>query len=287
MVFKKAETKKATKAATKKTTKGGDWERELAEAAEATRGQAAAAAPKGGGGGPRLSVRGGMLSLEGKEVKDNVLECVIVDFSLENAYYGTAFDPENSAPPVCYALGREENEMEPSDQSEDKQNETCEGCPQNEMGSAETGRGKACRNAYRMVLWVPDENEDEPRLVTLNAKLSVFRDLNDYIESCADAKRPYWGVVTRLGLVPARTGKYVVYKLTFEMADTLDADAVKTVKMLRAERVEEMLFADFPTREQVEAKQAAKRERDDSKKPAGRKNKFTRDDAKSAKQRRA
>jgi len=250
------------KVVTKKSRGGGSWEKELAEEAEKSRGAAAAAAPKGSGA-PRLGIRGGVLTLGGKEVKGNELECVIVDFSLENAYYSDAFDPDNPVPPSCYALGRDEESMEPSGKAEDPQADACTGCPQNEFGSADVGRGKACKNSYRMVLLVPDEDEEEPQLVMLTAKLTVFKDLNDYIDSCInDLRRPYWAVLTKISTAPDRKSQF---RLEFEVVDKLDKGSVDQVKVLRESRTDEMLAAEFPSRESVEANRAARRDNEKSK----------------------
>jgi len=224
------------------------WEAELEIAASQTIGQAAASTPRVGGA--RLSIRAGILTLNGKELKTDDLECVLVDFILENAYYHCAYDPENPVSPSCYALGRDAAGLAPSNKSSDKQATECAGCPQNQFGSADVGRGKACKNSYRVVLWVPDEaGRDEPELISLTAKLTVFKDFGMYVDSCANnLHRPYWAVSTKLSTVPDRKSQY---RLKFELSDRLDKDSVAIVKQLRAERSEELLFADFPDTEDM------------------------------------
>lgn len=140
----------------------------------------AAAAEKGskqdrGGDGTYFSTRGGILALGEEQMPGNQVACVIVDSILENAFYAGAYDPAVITPPTCYSLTRgEPDEMQPdlANMSLDQeyfmpQNMAddgnggvivggCKGCPMNEFGSAmrngQPGRGKACKNQYRLAL---------------------------------------------------------------------------------------------------------------------------------------
>ena len=110
------------------------------------------------GGGQFLSTRSGVLSFQDEEMPGNQIAVVILDSVLENTYYGSRFDPDNPAAPVCYAFGRRKDEMAPHQSMAAHpdvfipQHEDCAGCPQNVFGSADTGRGKACQNRARLAL---------------------------------------------------------------------------------------------------------------------------------------
>lgn len=124
-----------------------------------------------GSDGTFLSTRGGILALGEEQLPGNQVACVIIDSVLENAYYPTAFDPNNKLPPTCFAFSRgEPDEMFPHLESMSKdqtffmpQNMDaqgniggCSGCPMAEWGSqmrnGQPGRGKACKNQYRLAL---------------------------------------------------------------------------------------------------------------------------------------
>jgi hypothetical protein len=102
--------------------------------------------------GQFIGTRAGQLSWNGSPVVNNKLHVIVCDSILENAYYPGEFDPDNPQPPVCFAFGRKEKDMAPHADSSDKQHDTCTGCQRNEFGSAERGKGKACKNIRRIGL---------------------------------------------------------------------------------------------------------------------------------------
>lgn len=103
-------------------------------------------------GGNFISIKGKAFRAGG-DVLGDPLNVVIVDYAFENAYYGGRdYDEDNPEPPVCFAIGKTEDELAPDEKSPDPQAETCAECPQNAFGSAEKGRGKACKNARKLAL---------------------------------------------------------------------------------------------------------------------------------------
>ena len=76
--------------------------------------------------------------------KTDELEVVIVDFVARNEFYEGAYDKDNMSPPACFAIGVAPNKLVASDNSPQKQADTCAECPMNAFGSA--GKGKACKN---------------------------------------------------------------------------------------------------------------------------------------------
>lgn len=132
-----------------------EWDKELAEAAAM---DSKAAEPTGG---KFLSIKGGQLSFNGEDIEDNKMKVVIMDFCYENAFYEDKFDPENPASPTCFAFNRDEGELSPREAASKPVNDTCAGCPNNEYGSADTGRGKACKNQIRLALIPASDSADE------------------------------------------------------------------------------------------------------------------------------
>jgi hypothetical protein len=127
-----------------------NWDEELAKQA-----QVAAEMEKNAGGGQFYSIRAGQLSFNDVQFENSEIAVVILDSILENVFFEEAFDADNPAPPTCFAFGRDEAEMAPHEvvvEVGQAQNETCHGCPMNQWATANTGRGKACRNGRRMAL---------------------------------------------------------------------------------------------------------------------------------------
>lgn len=132
-----------------KTTALARWDEELAKQAEVAAGMATAA------GGQFFSVQGGVLQWKGSPLPGNQVAAVVVSHILENVYYADKFDPDNPSPPHCFAIGTKERELVPHEAAVEAGTALegpCMSCPNNEWGSAETGRGKACRNSRKLAL---------------------------------------------------------------------------------------------------------------------------------------
>lgn len=108
--------------------------------------------------GTFLSTKGGVLSFEGEAMPGNQACVIVIDSIWENTFYEGKYDPDLAASPLCYALGRAGEDMAPHPSMAQfpeyfaPQHEQCQGCPKNEWGSADTGKGKACQNRRRLVL---------------------------------------------------------------------------------------------------------------------------------------
>jgi hypothetical protein len=219
-----ADKKAKTKALAKRATSAiANWDEELAKQAEA-----AAAQEANTGGGQFFSLRGGQLKLNDAPLPNNEIAAVIIDSVLENVYYAGDFDPDNPASPSCYAFGRDEDSMEPNEAVEEKQADGCADCPMNQWGSAETGRGKACRNRRRIAV-IPagtiDRNGefeayDDPdhfakaQVAYLALPPTSINGYGAWVKQVAGAlKRPPHAVFARIAVVPDQKTQL---KVTFE-----------------------------------------------------------------------
>jgi hypothetical protein len=90
-----------------------------------------------------------------------VLEVVVVDFVTAYMFYDGPYDRENPQSPACFAIGPEPSMLVPSGNSPARQAETCSACPNNQFGSALTGKGKACKNT-RLLAIMPASALDNP-----------------------------------------------------------------------------------------------------------------------------
>ena len=126
-----------------------------------------------GGGGQFIKTRGGVLEFQGAEVPGNAMNVVVTDHVLENNFYGDKYDPDNPQPPICYAFGRTDKEMVPHEEAADPQADSCAECPWNKFGSADKGRGKACKNQRRLALIPEDGLGDLENAETAYLKIPV------------------------------------------------------------------------------------------------------------------
>lgn len=207
-------------------------------------------------GGKFISTKGGQLSFDGNQMKDNEMYVVIVDHIFENTYYEGRFNPETPQPPTCFAFGRNEKDLIPHvNVVEAEQNpcDACDGCPMNEWGS--DGKGKACKNVRRLAL-IPaghvDRKSDELELygedhfataeiAYLKLPVTSTKGFSTYIKQVAQAyNKPVLGVITRVYVTPdAKTQ----YKVNFEAIDEVPAELLGTLMQRRSAVMEEI---DFP-----------------------------------------
>lgn len=226
------------KAAAKgKSTAITKWDARLAEiAASATKTEASV------GSGNFITTKSGVMTYQQAEIPGNSLECVIVDHILENAYYEGEFDPDNPTAPVCFAFGREEEGMKPHPASHDPQHETCEGCPQNEFGTADRGKGKACKNTRRLALIpVSDlENVKGSEVAYTKPPVTSVKGWAGYVRQCESTfKKPPLAFVTEIKLVPDPKNQF---KMTFTMKDELEGEVIGELLDKREQVMKEIEF---------------------------------------------
>lgn len=248
------------------------WEQQAQKAAQAEPLQA----------GTWLSAKGGQLAI-GEEILPGAQACLIVlDAFAENTFYQGRYDAENPMPPICYAYGRDGEEMFPHIESMKKdqtyfmpqhvvagQIAGCSGCPMNEWGSADQGRGKACQNRRRLSvipagyyqpkrgsrdfdLHLFDQRAHFETAEVAFFKLSVTSVKNwaNYVHQLASVhRRPPHGVVTRLAVVPHQQFQHEVIFEPIELVPDELADVI----MQRHQMLTEQPFQGYeaPTPEQA------------------------------------
>ena len=184
----------------------GDWAAELAKYA-----QDAPTTESASVSGNWLTARAGVLNYKGVPVQNNRTEAVILASVLENVFYEEEFDPDNPASPVCFAFSTTLKDLKPHESAPKPQHAKCAGCPQNEFGSADKGKGKKCKNLKRLAVipfgdGTPEALEAEELAF---AKLSVMSVKQyDAFEQQADAAAgqklgvaPFW-MASEIKVVP-------------------------------------------------------------------------------------
>lgn len=224
MATKKPAPKAPAKAPAKKSTSTAltIWEQEMAQeqvAQSSTENQT--------GGFKSISLKGGILAVDENAVDDNELRVIILASTHENQLYEADYEPGTPSTPICYAFGEVEEGMQPHEAAPDKQNDSCEGCPHNEWGSAEKGRGKACKNVRRLVCITDDAIESVEALEEAEArmlKLPVMsvKNWTSYVKGALEeVRRPSFGVVTRIKVVPDAKSQF---KVQFHFEELIDFD---------------------------------------------------------------
>lgn len=243
---KKTEDKTETKS-TKKATTGTSmvqWDEELAKyAAESVASEANA-----GSGLKSFSTQAGVLSFDDNPMPNNQMAVIVLDHVLENTFYLEAFDPDNPTPPDAYALGRDDKTIRWSEDSiaelpdgEKIAGELCKDSSINQFGSAETGRGKACRNIRRLLVipagtfnkqgqftLIEDEehyNDAQPAFLKISPTSTPNWSL--YVKQLAGAlNKPPFAVATLIKVVP---DKKTQFKITFEAMEEMPMELMEVL----------------------------------------------------------
>lgn len=127
--------------------------------------------------GSRFKVGGSVIGNKGVGFTGHIMR-----IAHTKAFYERAFDPANPMPPDCASVGG----ISPALESPHKQCATCAVCPQNQWGTGHDAqgnpsRGKACKEARRLVLHVPG--------IDLACNLSVpptsLKDVDSLLKTCS------------------------------------------------------------------------------------------------------
>ena len=228
----------STKLAKRGSTGISKWEAELAKHAQETADKEQMPT------GSFASTRGGILSIAGSPMKDNKVQVVILDHVYENTFYEGDFDPDQPQPPSCYAFGRAEDELEPHKEAAKPVHEQCEGCPNNEFGSAEKGKGKACKNSRRLAMVSADglsaDSVAYGDVVYFKLPVTSTKGWAYYVKGLnATLKRPPFGVITEIHLVPDPKSQF---KVTFNHVGNVPDNVMDAVMERRGKVMEEITF---------------------------------------------
>lgn len=233
------------------------WDEELARHAQ----EIADNETVSGSGLKTFSTKSGVLSLDDAPMPGNQMAVIILASAYENVYYEGDYDANNPQPPVCFAQALKEVDLAPHDTVVERgqaQHEACEGCPMNEWGTAERGRGKACKNSRRLVV-IPAGSYDkrgELTLITdpdhyagaeaafLKPPVTSVRGYASYVKQLAIAlRKPPFAVITRVALVPDAKNQFA---MVFEAIQPIeDASAFETLLARHADAQELVLAAPY------------------------------------------
>ena len=235
----------------KKTSAIQQWDKELAEEA-----QVASDLVSANAGGQFFNLQGGQLSFGGAPLANNQMAVVVIDYILENVYYPGKYDPENRGGPKCFAFGRTAGEnMVPHAQAAEPQSKDCETCPHNEWGSADTGRGKACKNTMRLAMisagsldinanFVPIDNPEHfetDGIAYMRLPVTSVKGFSTMVTQVAGVmKRPPYGIFSRVHIEPDAKSQF---KVLFEPLDKIGNEVMGAVMTRHKEA---MATTDFP-----------------------------------------
>lgn len=253
-----------TKAAPSKSKAVVSWDQKLAEQAQVAAGMEASTA-----GGQFISAKGGILTFNDVPFERNQMAAIVLDSILENVFYEGTFDPDVPQGPTCFAFARVEDKLKPHEVVVKAGNDIhshCAGCPMNEFGSADIGRGKACRNTRRLAI-IPagsfDDRDklemiDDPQhyasaaLAFLKLPVTSVKGYSAFVKQVSGAlKRPPHGVIVRIKAVPDPKS---TFKLIFEAICKVPDELMEVIMQRNEEAKAVIDFPYTPRDDEAEAK---------------------------------
>ena len=214
-----------------------DWATAISESAR----DATAAVAGMGGGMLFIGTKGGKFRLN-DEVIEQPLAVYVLDQLRENSYYTGDYDPEAPSGPSCFAINRDESELAPPADLATKQSETCATCEMNKFGSAERGRGKACKNIVRLGLLPVGDNSPEQLAKVDHAFIRVpttsvknFRKHATAVER--GLGRPLFSVITALS---TKDDNKTIFQMHFDIGAPAGAEVGSVLLKRKADIKDEI-----------------------------------------------
>jgi hypothetical protein len=229
--------------ATKKVTSMVKWDEKFATMAK----KSSKIVSSIGGDSNFIKLQSGVLQYQGAAIPGNTMDVVVIDHVLLNMLYVGKFDASNPTSPVCFAFGEVASEMTPHEDSHDPQNnnEGCATCEHNEFGSADTGRGKACKNSVRLALISINDLEDVAgaEVAYMHVPVTSVKLWAGHVRNVDDVHhRPPLGVVTRMTVVP---DKDTQFKVQFELVSLIEDNEQITALFAKYEEVNKAIQFPF------------------------------------------
>lgn len=198
--------------------------------------------------GNAISTRGHKFTLGGSVIP-NPMKVIILDYSFENAYYANAYDPDSPSSPTCFAVAKTEDGLAPDPEKvPEPVSKACKGCEYDAFGSAENGRGKACKNGRKLAVISADVKELTPEYITetsvafIRVSPTGIKHFSGFVKKLKNAlDLPVCGVITELDFDPDSEQPVLVPQYIEEVTDEDVIDAI----LKRRQEVQEELLAGF------------------------------------------
>lgn len=159
------------------------------------------------------------------ETKEAKFEGVILDQHPANAWWEKDISLTGGGSlPDCFSL--DGITPVPEDQCENRQNDKCADCKQNQFGSdPKTGKGKSCKNMKRVMILM--ESSLLPRRFTIPP--TSIRSFESYMTTLVDRGLPYACVVTEFRLDKKISGTFEYAEVKLTMQKVLEQDDLRSV----------------------------------------------------------
>jgi hypothetical protein len=204
-----------------------------------------------------ISLRAGVMSINGTQVPGNKLPAVVIASAFENQYYDKPFDPNVKENPLCFSLSLSGEEMVPHPDSKQIQSSTtCAECPMFAWGSdPKGGKGKACKQKRRLALLpaaaLKDGEINKAELAVMTLPVMSVKNWSNYVNRLStEFARPPWAVLTEVSVHPDPRTQFQVKFDTAGLVNDTFLDAIHG----RIEQAVGIIMTPYDKTETVEQK---------------------------------
>lgn len=160
----------------------------------------------------KISTKGKLFTLPGGQSSPGPMFVIVLDWAAVNMIYKGGYNPNVRQPPLCWAIGKNLDELKPSAAVKEPQGTDCATCPKNQWQSGANGKGKACKNQRRLIVINSNFTEGaEP--MSLYVSPTGLKGWNAYVKKLGQeqGKLPVQ-VITEIGFDPQQTYPSLTFK---------------------------------------------------------------------------
>lgn len=211
MAAKKKQASKSKEVAARKSTAVAttDWQKKMEERANAQSARIEAA------GGNYISIKNNEFTYQGADLGDD-LHVIVLGFVYYNEYFDIPYDSDNPSSPACYSIADIVADLEPAEDSPNKQCDTCKDCELNVFGSADNGKGKACGNKRRIAVIAEsdlDNDIGDIEIAIIKVPVTSGKAFDKYAKGINKTMRlPIDGVITSITFDEDEEWETLVFK---------------------------------------------------------------------------
>jgi hypothetical protein len=206
-----------------------------------------------------VSLASGIMSIDDMAVPNNNLDVIIVAVGTERTFYNRPYDADDRSPPECYAqkVGNDDTfnpTMEPASNVPEPVSDSCATCPMAKLGSADTGRGPACKTRRKLIC-APASVTQNPEslgksLVMINVPPTSGKAFSQHLIKLAAAGVPPEFAVTNISYGP---DKKTMFAMKFDAVENIEDDNVLGTIVGKLPEFEPMLTREYSYEEEEKA----------------------------------
>lgn len=170
--------------------------------------------------GSYISFKNAILKVDGQPVPNNMADVRVLAAVSERAWYDEEFDADQVQVPACYAL----DDTSPHELSRNPQSDTCANCEKNKWGSAERGRGKACREGARVIVVPAGTPLDIAQMSTAKFPVTSLASVTAFSSRCTQAGKLTGECITQLSVVEDKKSFFKASLTIKEVTNNMDME---------------------------------------------------------------